>query len=264
MRTVGVDLSVSEKSTGAAAIEWDGDRARVGEPSLGLADAELLDLLAEAEWVGIDAPFGWPEPMVAALHSYAADGRWPGPDKQSFRLRRTDLFVHDHVLAETGEKLWPLSPSTDRISLTAWRLAGLREAAQARSRLRFDRAGADRVVEVYPAAALLLWGIERSGYKAGQRPDPARREAAGEAREALLGSIEEQAPWLAWEPGVWEACVASDDALDAVLCALIARAAALGLTESLPDEDLELVQSEGWIHVPRKGSLGELLTDRRD
>ena len=48
-----------------------------------------------------------------------------------------------------------------------------------------------------------------------------------------------------------------------MLCALIARAAALGLTQSPPDEHLELVQPEGWIHLPRKGSLGELLRDGR-
>jgi len=71
------------------------------------------------EWTAIDAPFGWPEPMVAAVHAYAAEDRWPAPGKQSFRLRRTDLHVHDRVLAQTEEKLWPPSPSTDRISLTA-------------------------------------------------------------------------------------------------------------------------------------------------
>lgn len=263
MRTVGVDLSVSAERTALATIEWEEGRARVGEPSLGLGDAELLGQLAEAEWVGIDAPFGWPEPTVAALHGYATKGRWPGIAKQDFRYRRTDSFVHDHVLAEVEQSLWPLSPSSDRIALTAWRLAGLREAAFERSGVRFDRAGADRVVEAYPAAALGLWGIERAGYKSGQRRDPERREAAEEVREALLVSIEEQAPWLDWEPGAWEACVASDDPLDAVLCALIARAAALGLTEPPPPEDRERARVEGWIHLPRKGSLGGLLADSR-
>jgi predicted nuclease with RNAse H fold len=255
MRTVGVDLSVAEKGTALATIEWEGgsvDRARVGEPSLGLADEALLDLLAEAEWVGIDAPFGWPEAMVGALHSYATTGRWPAPAKPEFRYRRTDLHVHDRVLTETGEKLWPLSPSTDRISLTAWRLAGLREAAFRRSGIRFDRAGGDRVLEVYPAAALLLWGLPREGYK-----------ASAEAREELLAALEAEAPWLAWEPGAREACVESDDTLDAVLCALIARATALGLTKPLAAEDRELACVEGWIHLPRMDSLGELLTDGR-
>ena len=248
MRSAGVDLSVADKGTAASTIEWEKDRARVGVPSLGLDDAALLDLLAEVEWTAIDAPFGWPEPMVAALHAYSTEDRWPAPGKQSFRLRRTDLHVHDRVLAETGQKLWPLSPSTDRISLTAWRLAGLREAAYERSRIRFDRAGGDRVVEAYPAAALLLWGLPRAGYKS----DP-------EAREQLLAALESAAPWLEWGEGAREACVESDDALDAVLCALIARAAALGLTEPPQAEALDLARVEGWIHLPRSGSLGDLI-----
>jgi Protein of unknown function (DUF429) len=255
MRTAGVDLSASQQGTALVSIEWEAgseDRARVGEPSLGLGDADLLDRLAEAEWVAIDAPFGWPEPMVGALHSYATTGRWPAPPKPEFRYRATDLRVHDRVLAETGEKLWPLSPSTDRISLTAWRLAGLREAAFARSRVRFDRAGGDRVLEAYPAAALLLWGLPRERYK-----------ASAEAREELLAALEGEAPWLDWEPGAREACVSSDDSLDAVLCALIARAAALGLTEPPPPEAAELARAEGWIHLPRKGCLAELAVDQR-
>lgn len=252
MRTAGVDLSVGEKGTAAATIEWEAGRARVGVPSPGLGDEALIDILAEAEWTAIDAPFGWPEPMVAAVHAYTIDGRWPAPDKRSFRLRRTDLHVHDRVLADTGEKLWPLSPSTDRISLTAWRLAGLREAAFARSRLRFDRAGGDQVLEAYPAAALLLWGLDRGGYKS----DP-------EARERLLAALEATAPWLLWEIGAREACVESDDCLDAVLCALIARAAALGLTDPPPAEALDLARVEGWIHMPRKGGLAQLAADRR-
>jgi hypothetical protein len=196
--------------------------------------------------------FGWPESMVAAIHSYVTAGSWPAPPKREFRYRATDLHVHDRLLAEADVKLWPLSPSTDRIALTAWRLAGLREAACTRSHVRFDRAGGDQVVEAYPAVALVLWGLPRERYKA----DP-------KAREELLAAIEAEAPWLDWEPGAREACVESDDALDAVLCALVARAAGLGLTEPPPPERLGSARAEGWIHLPRRGSLGELLTDHR-
>ena len=194
--------------------------------------------------------------MVAALHAYLTENRWPAPEKQSFRLRRTDLQAHDRVIAETGQKLWPLSPSTDRIALTAWRLAGLREAAYERSRIRFDRAGGDGVGEAYPAAALLLWGLERRGYKGDG-------EVSATNRAALLAALEEQAPWLAWEPGAREACVESDDALNAVICALIARAAALGLAEEPSTEERELARVEGWIHLPRKGGLNDLAIDSR-
>lgn len=252
MLTAGVDLSASERGTALAEVEWSAGRGRVSEPSLGLADPELLGLLAEAEWTGIDAPFGWPESMVAALHSYSLQGSWPGPEKRAFRYRRADLHVHDRVLDQTEQHLWPLSPSTDRISLAAWRLAGLREAAAARSGVRFDRAGGDGVVEVYPAAALLLWGLPRAGYKA----EP-------EAREELLCALEAAAPWLLWEPGAREACLESDDALDAVLCALIARAAALGLTEPPPAEAERLARVEGWIHLPRGDCLADLAVDAR-
>jgi hypothetical protein len=198
---------------------------------------------------GVDLSVG---EKSTAVHAYATEGRWAAPDKRSFRLRRTDLHVHDRVLAETGEKLWPLSPSTDRISLTAWRLAGLREAAFARSRIRFDRTGDDQVVETYPAAALLLWGLPREGYKSDAK-----------ARERLLAALEAAAAWLVWEIGAREACVENDDCLDAVLCALIARAAALGQTEPPPAEAFELARVEGWIHLPRRGCLAELLRDRR-
>lgn len=135
----------------------------MGEPSLGLGDAELLERLAEAEWVGIDAPFGWPEAMVDAVHAYATTGQWPAPSKPEFRYLLTDRFAHDHVLTETEQKLWPLSPSTDRIALTAWRLAGLREAAWKRealaplsARLREGRAAGERAADLVPGTEEMI------------------------------------------------------------------------------------------------------------
>jgi hypothetical protein len=79
----------------------------------------------------------------------------------------------------------------------------------------------------------------------------------------FLAAIEGQAPWLAWDPGARQACVESDDCPDAVLCAVVARAAALGQTEPPPVEALELARVEGWIHLPRSGSLARLSHDTR-
>jgi predicted nuclease with RNAse H fold len=257
MRTVGLDLSAAKSRTATAAIEWGRREATVAKPARGLDDEELLRRLAAADWVGIDAPFGWPQAMVEAIHAYATEGEWPAPDKEGFRYRRTDLVAHEVVLAETGEKLWPLSVSSDRLALTAWRSAQLRERAFEGSGLRFDRAGADRILEVYPSAALLLWGLRGNGYKTSR--DPERRAAEGDARATLLAALEAQAPWLRWAPGAREACADSDDALDAVLAALIARAGALGLTAKPGVDDLELARREGWTHLPAKGSLPKLL-----
>jgi hypothetical protein len=45
-------------------------------------------------------------------------------------------------------------------------------------------------------------------------------------------------------------CRQSDDAFDAVVCALVARAAALGTTAAPPDHLAHLAASEGWIMLP--------------
>jgi hypothetical protein len=46
-------------------------------------------------------------------------------------------------------------------------------------------------------------------------------------------------------------CRHSDDAFDALICALIARAAALGLTTPpSPGTQTERASVEGWIHLP--------------
>jgi predicted nuclease with RNAse H fold len=255
MRTVGVDLSAAAERTAAVEIEWHGRSATVDRPAIGLDDEALVSCLSEADWIGIDAPFGWPMEMAPAVHSYTTEGSWPSVAKLDFRFRYTDRFVHDFVLEQTEKKIWPLSPSSDRIALCVWRLAELRERAFARSGIRFDLTGKDRVVEVYPAAALLLWGLERRGYKGG---NGTKRVAAVGAREELLLSLEAKAPWLAWAPGAREACVEVEDALDAFFSALVARAAACGVTALPSKGDVSRACREGWIHLPHVDSLPQL------
>ena len=40
------------------------------------------------------------------------------------------------------------------------------------------------------------------------------------------------------------------DVVDAFVCALVARAARLGLTQAPPEEEMATARREGWIHVP--------------
>ena len=49
---------------------------------------------------------------------------------------------------------------------------------------------------------------------------------------------------------------------DLWVAALVARAAALGLVEPVPEEDRQFALREGWIAIPRAGSL-RLLPGRR-
>jgi hypothetical protein len=97
------------------------------------------------------------------------------------------------------------------------------------------------------------------GAKRAARGSPAKRAPSFARRWWRQSRI--RLPWLQWAPGGWEAYIQSDDALDAVLAALVARAAALGFTILPSDADIGLARTEGWIHLPNSDSLPALLGD---
>ena len=107
------------------------------------------------------------------------------------------------------------------------------------------------VIEVYRAASLQRWGLTHHKYKGSDN----RAE-----REGLIAALLRAAPWL--ELGAYaDLCARSDDALDAVVAALTARAAALGLTSTPADgHQRDLAQREGWIALP-EASLSALVED---
>ena len=104
-----------------------------------------------------------------------------------------------------------------------------------------DRAGGGVVVEVYPAASLRIWRLPHQGYKGTK---------GHQTREHLIARLLTAAPWLNLGDYT-DLCARSDDALDAVVAALTARAHALGRT-SAPAEgpQREQAQREGWIVFP--------------
>jgi hypothetical protein len=111
-----------------------------------------------------------------------------------------------------------------------------------------DRAGSGVVIEVYPAAALKCWGLPHRKYKGS--PNVA-------ALDALVGALHRAAPWLEWN-GCDALCRTSDDAFDAVICALVARAAARDNVLLPSPQELPAAQTEGWIALP-SGSLVGLI-----
>jgi predicted nuclease with RNAse H fold len=235
--TLGIDLASQPRNTAMATIEWLDDRAVANEPTTGVTDDAALEAMKTADRVGIDAPFGWPDDFVAALPGFSGSGTWSATELTKLRFRITDRYVRDVT------DRWPLSVSSDLIAIPAFRCAGLLSAAYP--------GGIDRIeghaVEVYPGAALTQWGLERRGYKT----DPA-------IRERLVDAIGECVDVSAAR----EACIAGDHALDAVIAALITRAAALGQTLP-PEGDRDVIQREGWIHIPAKGDL-RVLDPRRN
>jgi predicted nuclease with RNAse H fold len=118
--------------------------------------------------------------------------------------------------------------------------------------VQIDRAGLRTpVAEVYPAATLRRWQL--SGRDSYKQPD------ARQARRSIVELLE-RALDLELEPAVADRCVASHDALDAMIAAFAARATALGRTvRPAPGTETERAQIEGWIHLPTC-SPAELLT----
>lgn len=242
-RFVGIDLAAQARSTGMAVLVEHADGVRVERTQLGVEDEDLLEAVQGVQKTGVDVPVGWPRGFVELLTAHAArelrapastGGEW----RRGLAMRATDLVVHER----TG--LTPLSVSTDRIAHPALRWAGIEARLRDRG-IDASRDGSGVLCEVYPAAALRLWELPHRGYKG------ARNTAA---RAALVTALEEALPWLDWN-GHRSLCQAQDDALDAVLAALVAREVEAGRAVAPPARLRELARQEGWIWLPRPGNL---------
>lgn len=248
MRTLGIDLASAPRRTGLCRLDWRSGGARLVELTVGADDERIIAAHKGADATGIDSPFGWPAPFVGFLCSAArllpeAAEAWDPAVRDGLRYRATDRAVRDAV----GR--WPLSVSSDLIAVVAMRCVGLLTRMGVS-----DRAGADGVFEVYPAAALTRWGLVNRGSRAGRgRP----------RREVLLRALARRAPWLDLGTRAQRALlVDSADAFDALIAALNARAAALGETEPTPAELRREAAREGWIALPAPGSLERLAGGR--
>lgn len=244
MITLGVDLASDPRTTARCRIAWGDGRAVVEDLALGVTDDDLLAAHADSDVTGIDCPFGWPDPFVDLVSSTtnAEPPRWTTDWRDQLRYRLTDHTVH----RETGR--WPLSVSSDLIAVPAFRCQGL----LARMGVT-DRSGDGRVFEVYPAAALRRWGLRSTGYK---QPRAARQ------RVELVQDLLRRAPWL--DVAAYLTLLAtSADALDALVAALVTRAATLGLTPRPEPHDHPRAAREGWIALPAPGSLERLPTAER-
>ena len=186
-------------------------------------------------------------PRVTDAH-LAAGGVRRDPAQCCCRYRVTDLYVKNTVPGIPG-----LSVSSDRIGVTTMRCAALLSQLAGGVGRTVVRTGSGPVAEVYPAASLVRWGFNHKGYKG-------RKGKAGCSQ--LVDELLSVATWL--DLGKHEVdCRESDDALDAVLASMTARAAALGMTEPIPAEAQAAAETEGWIALPRTGTtLAELATSR--
>lgn len=262
--TLGIDLSSQPKNTALCAIAWRRRTAEVialyrGADHAGtpLHDRLLVsamrglwgDLPPPAK-VAIDAPLGWPVDFTRGL---AHPDRWPVHiDSSRARLERraTDHWVH----RTTGKQ--PLSVTTDRIGYAAMRAAGIISHYTETEGRKIDRTGLSGLVcEAYPDPAIRSLGLwprsvaSRQSYKGTAR----------HVRDAIVGELAAAAPWLTWTEHERQCCIDSDDCLDALICAIVARAADRNETVEPPNDLVANARVEGWIHLPRQGALARLL-----
>jgi predicted nuclease with RNAse H fold len=237
--TVGVDLAAEPAGTALGRIDWSATGALVRDVFVGADDDAVVEAIGQADKAGIDCPLGWPAAFVEFLSAHHT-GHVTSPHdvagrawRRRLAYRLTDEAVHQAI----GR--WPLSVAADRIGHTAMRAAALL-ARLAHDGRPVDRAGAGVVVEVYPAASLHRWGLPHRGYKG---KDNLRQLAD------LVDRFKTEASWL--DLGTHETlCRASDHALDAIIAAVTARAAAHGLATRPGSDQLDAARTEGWIALP--------------
>ena len=203
--------------------------------------------------VGIDAPFGWPEPFLDALVAYRHSPAWPtGLDNplDECRWRETDRAVHRRSAK------WPLSVSADKIAAPAMRCATLLTHIA-------EQVGETRSRET--AAGSAARSIRTRRCAAG----PRMRRSASPPAKATRVRRPRRSGWTCWprssarlafrDPDRRLQKVAiEDDYLDALICALVARAVDLGRTHGPEgEEETRRAPVEGWIHLP-SGPADEL------
>jgi predicted nuclease with RNAse H fold len=227
MVILGIDLSSQPRDTAACLLDCRSGKVVAEPPQVGCADERLDALIARADGVGIDAPFGWPKAFAEVVAGWVSP-TWDNPLRDRLRFRLTDVEVTRY----TG--LRPLSVSTDKISLPAMRAMALLHRHGV-----IDKSGDGRFFEVYPAASLLGWKLRHQGYKGGEADRV-------EIRRTMLKHLCALFPDLSAPDDYAD----SDHAFDALIAALTAQAAMEGNTRGPNPDQMAVARIEGWIHLP--------------
>ncbi len=250
MRTIGIDVASQDARTAICAIRWEDGFAEIEPLGLpGASDDQIRRSIEGADRVGVDIPLGWPAAFVDAVSRHHRGEVWAAPTDgegmSALRLRETDRWVTRQARrpGEPGARCHPMSVSTNLIAIPAMRMARVLGP--------IDRSGRGRVVEVYPAAALFVWGLPYRRYKGAE---PTHRAT----RDALVRALRETAPWLRAATADWDVIGEHDHVLDAVIASLVARAKACGLCDESYEAASENARSEGWIALPLPDTLPQL------
>lgn len=265
--TLGIDLA---NRTGICKIKWDRKSATITRLEVqniktkngwDIVKQAVVEAHEKGWWVGIDAPFGFPEAFGQSVEALRdPTGKTSGSPHASDRdWRETEKITQYVTHSVTGKgNDWPSSTVTNRITGHVINCDDLRCEAIGRARNWADgRLGCTTgIVEVYPAAALERWGLSGFGYK-----DKNKNKASVELCKLVYRLEILTYLWLRVARISYLSTLASkDDAFDALICALMARLASLPGGPTCPyhhtftPAQMDLFRSEGWIHIPPSGS----------
>ena len=225
MVTWGLDLSTKPKKCAAVAIRWDVGRPEVVDVRTPLTPEEIVSLITSEEaQFAVDVPFGWPDAFVEFVAEHRDHEQLPPGDRERWRKETLARRAGDQRLHHYGVP--PLPASFDRLGKTAVMWSAIEYDLRMRG-VAFDRSGMNgRICETYPTAALVAWSLPK--------------------KKPTLALIERAFPFLTIGED-WRKLLSTDDACDALVCALTARARVLGLT--MEPDDVRQANREGWIHI---------------
>ncbi|WP_109471972.1 DUF429 domain-containing protein [Ornithinimicrobium cavernae] len=233
--TWGLDLSTDPHKCAAVAIRWHPDRAEIVAVRTPLRPGEIVDLIAsETGPFAVDVPFGWPDTFVQFLAEHQQGAQQPPGDRDAWRISTLARRLTDERLRHIA---LPLPASFDRLGRTAVMWSAIEHDLRAQG-VVIDRSGTTgRVCETYPKALQVSWGLGKV--------------------KLSLDLLRAAFPFLE-VPEAMAGRLATDDARDAVVCSLAARARELGLTDLPAAEELDQARREGWIHITSVSPSGLL------
>jgi hypothetical protein len=235
---IGVDCSTDPKKLGLCRSATITGGLVVEEVVVGATHP--IDLICSwikdsSSLIALDAPLGWPVELGESLKTHLAGQAIPVEGNQLFR-RATDRFVKNKLGKQS------LDVGADRIARTALWAVNFVESLSQVIREPIPLVWSASVVnpiaaiEVYPAASLISRDLALRGYKKTENI---------EVRAEILAGLESEVRIKCNHSDI----VATDDALDSVVCAL----AGYDFLNSkcYEPEDLELAKKEGWIWVSK-------------
>lgn len=235
MKTIiGIDCSTNLKKLGICRAVLRSNELVIEEVVTGNPDPVSLI----HSWVkdapvllALDAPLGWPDDLGKSLSAHMAGEAISVDGHQLFR-RATDRYVKTKLGKQT------LDVGADRIARTAlWAVNFLNKLSQTLGKSislawTADYVDAVAAIEVYPAATLLSRGLALPGYKKLENHSTRIEILAGLESEITIGCQRAE-------------IVATDDALDSVVCALAGYD--FLANRCAGPADLELARKESWI-----------------